>query len=284
MLDLFTNLGGETLAIIGIPKAQHMFSISNARDKLLRNDLIIPVVRAVSSVIYLGPWRSQVAGLMAKVHKSRKVPVQSPSAVSEIDMSACSERLLRTGFSGVFRFSQESIEAVIADIPANFSGREHNLHRTSEAFRRIVYDPVVISLVTEYLGVAPFVFQSELTSYNRQGGKQLDPGQTCRKMFHYDVSDFRSLTLFVYLNDIEPDGGAHVVIPATHRSLSLSKYGSRFLSYEDACSRYGEDRMVKITGRKGTAFLEDLVNWHKRSLTNRGRYCLSVTYNINRTN
>ncbi len=135
--------------------------------------------------------------------------------------------------------------------------------------------------MTEYLGVAPYVLKSELTSVNGTNRRQLEPGEACTKKFHYDVSDFRALTLFLYLNDVELDGGTHVVIPATHWSLPLSKYGSRHLSYRQACDMYGERRMVSITGEKGTDFLEDLVNWHKRSLTNRSR--LSVTYTLNKT-
>jgi hypothetical protein len=261
-----------------------MFNTASVKEWLFRSNWMVPLVRSIASAVYLGPWRRPVIGLMAKIHHSRTVDTNSDSAIVEIDREACSQRLLRTGYSGTFRFSRELIDQVLAEIPPDFSGREFNLHRNSPAIRKIMYDPQVISLVTEYLGVAPHVYQTELTAYNRMERSQLEPGEKCTKKFHYDVSDFSSVTLFVYLNDIETDGGAHVVIPSTNRSLSLAKLGSRFLSYTDACNRYGEGRMVKITGAKGTAFLEDLVNWHKRSLTNRGRYCLAVTYNLNRTN
>jgi hypothetical protein len=260
-----------------------MITASTAKEILFRSDWMAKAVRSISSLIYLGPWRDPLVGVMSKIHRSRKIATDRESSVVEIDRKACSDRLLRSGFSGTFRFSQELIDQIVAEIPADFSGKASNLHLKSAAIRKIAFDPVVVSLVTEYLGVAPYLFQTELTAYNTMARRQLEPGETCTKKFHYDVSDFRSLTLFVYLNDIEPDGGAHVLIPATHRSIPLSKYGSRFLSYSDARNLYGEDRMVSITGEKGTAFLEDLVNWHKRSMTNKGRYCLSVTYNLNRT-
>lgn len=223
-----------------------------------------------------------MVGLMTKVHSARKVSTGGRSAIVDMDRTTCADRLRRTGFSGTFRFSPELIDRVMAEIPRDFSGRESNIHSKSPAVRSIMYDPGVIELVTDYLGVAPEVYQSELIAINRQNRRQIETGVTCTKQFHYDVSDFRALTLFVYLNDVEADGGAHVVIPSTHRSLTLSRYRSRYLDYKEALDRYGEERMVTITGGKGTAFLEDLVNWHKRSVTNRARYSLSVTYTINR--
>jgi hypothetical protein len=249
---------------------------------LSRNEWMVPVARSISSFFYLGPWREPMVGWMARMHKTRRVETTGESDIVEIDREASSERLRKTGFSGTFRFAPELIDRVMNEIPVDFSGREHDLHLKSPAMRRIMYDPGVIDLVTGYLGVAPHVYQSELTAVNRLNRTQIVPGETCTKDFHFDVSDFRSLTLFVYLNDIESDGGAHVLIPSTHRSLTLSRYRSRILSYAEASHRYGTDRIVTITGPKGTAFLEDLVNWHKRSVTNRGRYCLSVTYTINR--
>lgn len=260
-----------------------MSLIALTKDLLARNDRFVSIARSFLSLFYLGPWRNPVAKLMAVRHRPRSVSTERKSDIVEIDERACSENLMNTGYSGTFRFSPELVDRILSEIPKDFSGHECNLHRVSPAMNSVVYDPKVIALVTEYLGVAPYVLKSELTSVNGTNRRQLEPGEACTKKFHYDVSDFRALTLFVYLNDVEPDGGAHVVIPATHRSLPLSKYGSRFLSYRQACDRYGERRMVSITGEKGTAFLEDLVNWHKRSLTNRSRICLSVTYTLNRT-
>lgn len=244
---------------------------------------MLPIVRFFSSVLYLGPWRRPIVVLLKKVHKSRTVSTGEESNIVEIDRATCSERLRKTGFSGTFIFSPSLIDEVVTEMPTNFDYLMYNPHLTSPAMRRIMYDPHVISLVTDYLGVAPHVKGSSLSIINRENKRQKPEGEICTKRFHYDVGDFSSVTLFVYLNDVEADGGAHVVIPSTHRHLMFSKYWSRFLDYHVACQRYGDDQILAITGVKGTAFLEDLANWHKRGITNRCRSCLSVTYTMDRT-
>lgn len=252
------------------------------RGILYRNKSFISFVRMVASILYLGPWRRLVIRILVARSGKRRVPFGDSSAVLELDGEVCLDGLRRTGYSGTFRFSPDTVEEVIAAIPDGLCDRSYDLHLTSPAVRSVAYDPNVISMVSAYMGVAPIVFNSCLAVANPSGRMQKEPGRACTRDFHYDVGDFRSLTLFLYLNDVDDDGGPHVLIPSSNRSIPLRKFGSRFMGYGDAVRLFGEERMVTVTGLKGTAFLEDLVNWHKRSLSSKARYSLSVTYTLHR--
>jgi len=75
---------------------------------------------------------------------------------------------------------------------------------------------------------------------------------------------------------------AHAVMPGSANRLTWHRVASSFLSFEKAVQTYGPDGIRTITGVKGTAFLEDLVNWHKRSVSNAPRYALSATLTLSR--
>ena len=249
---------------------------------LYRKKSMLSLVRAVTSILYLGPWRRMVIGILVARSRKRRVPVAESSAVVELDGELCLDGLRRTGYSGTFRFSPETVGDVIAAIPEGMWDRAYDLHVSSPAVRSVAYDPKVISMVTAYMGAEPIVFNSCVAVANPSGRMQKRPGMVCTRDFHYDVGDFRSLTLFLYLNDVDEDGGPHVLIPSSNRSIPLRKFGSRYMGYGDALRLFGRERMVTVTGAKGTAFLEDLVNWHKRSLSSKARYSLSVTYTLHR--
>ncbi len=60
--------------------------------------------------------------------------------------------------------------------------------------------------------------------------------------FHYDVGDFRAMTLWVYLSDVDVSSGAHAVIRGTHRRDTVRKVVDEVLTVEEAGRRYGDSR------------------------------------------
>jgi len=103
------------------------------------------------------------------------------------------------------------------------------------------------------------------------------PGQRQDIPFHFDVSDFRSLVLFVFLNDVDNEGGPHCVIEGTHKNKTLSEIFGRQLDPKEAQRRFG-DRAGLVTGPRGTAFFEDETAWHRRLSSNRPRLILNINY------
>ncbi|MBV8681593.1 MAG: hypothetical protein JO111_01880 [Caulobacteraceae bacterium] len=97
--------------------------------------------------------------------------------------------------------------------------------------------------------------------------------------FHRDVDDWRFLKLFIYLTDVDKDSGPHCYVRTSHRSA----FRLRSLLYrvDKLSTRFGPDKLLTITGRRGTTFLADTLGIHCGGATNsRPRLILQVQYSI----
>jgi hypothetical protein len=99
--------------------------------------------------------------------------------------------------------------------------------------------------------------------------------------FHYDLADLKSVTLFVYLTDVEADCGPHVVIRGTQGRKSASRIFNRFLEEGEIRRRFA-GRMHVITGQRGTAWFEDISCYHKQAAAEKVRLMLSIIYSLHR--
>ena len=101
--------------------------------------------------------------------------------------------------------------------------------------------------------------------------------------FHYDILDFKSLTLFVYLTDIESKYGAHIVVEGTHNNKSFKELNNRILDEDVAQEQFG-DRIKVILGKKGTAFFEETGSHadHKVEVCKSRRLRQSIDYVLQR--
>jgi hypothetical protein len=107
----------------------------------------------------------------------------------------------------------------------------------------------LLSLVQSYLGCFPTIYSlncmwSKFTS---------EPFKT--QLIHRDYDDFKFLSLFIYLTDVDENNGPHIYYPKTHK-------GTEPL-----------DKPVTITGRKGTAFLADPYGLHHGIPLKEGKRC-----------
>jgi hypothetical protein len=97
--------------------------------------------------------------------------------------------------------------------------------------------------------------------------------------FHRDPDDWRFLKLFIYLTDVDEQSGPHEFVTGSHHSSGriLSKpYINEELEYS-----YGRKSMVKITGPKGTTFIEDTWGVHRGNMPiTRPRLLLQVEYSL----
>jgi hypothetical protein len=99
--------------------------------------------------------------------------------------------------------------------------------------------------------------------------------------FHYDIDDYKFIKLFIYLTDVDLASGPHVAISGTHRSKSLFEKVNRRISDEVANDRYKESIRV-ITGRAGTAFLEDTFCYHKGMSPQKRRLIMELEFGTQR--
>jgi len=244
--------------------------------------ILYACLRVVANLYYLGPWRSWFIRLAQARYSDRVLPVTASGVIKGLQEGEMLGRLRSEGFSGPFRVDPEVADEILNHLQGEKRFIVPEPHLTDTAVQKVVYDPRLQALLRQYFGICPHLFSTSIFISNPAGRSYNPELGPCTKEFHYDLPDFKGLTLFVYLNDVDGFGGAHAVIPGTAARLTLHRIFSRFMSHQDAVRTYGPESIVTITGPKGTAFLEDLVNWHKRSVSNHARYALAATFTLMR--
>jgi hypothetical protein len=131
----------------------------------------------------------------------------------------------------------------------------------------IASNPLVIDMVANYLGCLPTCYGINcMLSVGTSGH-----GTTFR---HRDLDDFKFLSLFVYLDDVDLRNGPHAYELGTHKGVEGSSIGSTL-------SPVDENPKI-LTGLAGDAFIED--NWgiHYGMTLQPGafRRCLWVRYGL----
>ena len=114
-----------------------------------------------------------------------------------------------------------------------------------------ITDRKLLSLVQSYLGCFPTIFSLNClwSIYNEEEGFKT---QTT----HRDYDDFKFLSLFILLNDVDETNGPHVYYTKTHDGSEIK-----------------EDPKI-IYGKKGTAFLTDVYGFHNGMPLEQGKRCL----------
>ncbi len=106
-----------------------------------------------------------------------------------------------------------------------------NPHKECQAIDRLAHDATVMDIARRYLGAEPILWLTQLRwsfgdpAEQRQVLSSLhaEPVQYDSDAFHYDTLDFKSLTIFIYLTDVGPEAGPHVVIESTHKTKTLGE-------------------------------------------------------------
>lgn len=121
---------------------------------------------------------------------------------------------------------------------------------------RLANHPRVLATVSRILGAKPTISYIGIW-WSMAHGHAAEREQ----LFHRDYDDFRFLKLFIYLTDVDEEGGPHQFVRGSHRDARLLTR-RRFTDDEVAEAYAAEDRL-EITGAAGTAFLESTFGLHR---------------------
>lgn len=141
----------------------------------------------------------------------------------------------------------------------------------------IANNRTLIQTISSYLGCMPTITSIECW----WSGAQTNETKTFFKddLYHRDAEDFKFIKLFVYLTDVDFDSGPHMFIPETHLSDFLVRRGT--IEDEEIEKFYPNHSPLVITGKAGTAFLEDTWGIHRATPLQKGcRLMLAITYGI----
>ena len=202
------------------------------------------------------------------------------SLFPNLDPAATLRLLNRDGYAGGIQIADSSVAEILA-----FSGSRavrYDSHFLCAAVRRIAHDPTLLEVVKGYIGAEPILYGSRLYWFQPPADeRERQRALACHARFHYDVGDFKQLSLFFYVTDVDNDCAPHQVVRGTHLRKTPLGLVTRRLSERGAGAL--QDRVYTIVGRGGTGFLEDLTCFDKHRVGRKPRLMLTIAYVLERT-
>ena len=240
---------------------------------------LLHAARIMSAVVYLGPWRHLIVRMLQITNKNHQVPVNKLNCFSALDSDYIAHSIDRYGYSMGIHLSGEYVDAVLRFYQALDAELLRNPHSKSKAILDIAHNHQIIEVVRKYFGAEP-VFHSSVIYWSFPClDSEGTPFRLRHQRFHYDVGDFRSLNVFIYLTNTDLDCGPHVVIEQTHKYKTPSQFVKHTLTDKEAHDKYG-NRIKVIMGEKGTGFFEDTTCFHKQLINKKPRLILNLVYTM----
>ncbi|HWX30697.1 MAG TPA: phytanoyl-CoA dioxygenase family protein [Steroidobacteraceae bacterium] len=98
--------------------------------------------------------------------------------------------------------------------------------------------------------------------------------------YHRDVDDWRFIKFFLFMNDVDSDGGPHCFVRGSHRRARFLRI--RRVPDAEVMAAFDARDLLSIRGHCGDAFLEDTFGLHKgQPPIARRRLLLQVEYSVN---
>jgi hypothetical protein len=238
---------------------------------------LVSTYRVARFGLLLGPWRDTA---IQSIRRVRKFPTCGTSDVDifpGLDVDVISSLMQRDGYALGPSLPEKYLAAILRYCAQSPPSHLH-AHRRCPEIAAIATSAKVVEIVRRYLGVTPILYKTAVINTQPQ---PIDDGER-KWRFHYDVGDFRAMTLWIYLSDVDADSGPHAVIRGTHRRDTLSMIATEMLPVPEASARYGE-RVHNIIGEKGSSIFEDQVIYHRQAECRKPRTILGISYVAART-
>jgi hypothetical protein len=247
------------------------------------------LVLVLRAYIVLGPFRKYLVRYYQKFGHNDPLKLEHDPLLPEVDTEQIVHRINEMGYAQVGNIPEEYVTQILDYCALHKQIQYWNPHTHCEAVDRICRNAKIVEIARQYLGAEPILWLTLLRwsfpfSDNRAGfypATYRSPTEHQVYTFHYDIIDFKSLTLFVYLTDIDSDSGAHSIIEGTHNNKGLKNINNLTLAEKVSQEKFG-GRIKVIVGKKGTAFFEETSTYHKVEVCKSRRLILSIDYVLQR--
>lgn len=238
----------------------------------------------------LGPLRPYAVSYYQRFNHNSPLPVEKREIFPKLDVERVVDAINEQGFATGVQIPGEYVAQIVHYSEDTRMMKYWNPHKECEAIDHIAREAKVVDIARRYLGAEPILWLTQLrwsfgdSSEQRKVLPSLhsEPLQYDGDAFHYDTLDFKSLTIFIYLTDVEPNSGPHVLIEGTHKTKRFGELCHIILSDKAAQQKFG-DRIKMILGPKGTVLFEETSSFHKAARCKTKRLMLSIDYVLQRT-
>ena len=258
---------------------------------LHKNRRLLRIAQILRAYLIIGPQRAIVLRYFQKFCTIHHKPLTTDASplFPTVDMDEIVNRINHVGYAHIGDLPEEYVKQILEYCKINKRIKYWNSHKDCEAVDRISRNVTIVEIARRYLGAEPILWLTQLKwsfalsddPSNLLSSLHQEPVQYDSHAFHYDIIDFKSLSLFVYLTDVDQDCYPHVIIEGTHRHKTLKEIRSIVLDDDVADKKY-HDRINVILGKKGTVFFEDTSCFHKVADGTKSRLILAIDYVLRR--
>lgn len=193
-------------------------------------------------------------------------------------------------------FSFDGRPQQMADVRASFPMAGYRADQVLRApgLIDVLNDPRLIDLIEAYLGCVPTLY-SVNAWWSHPANK---PEMTNVQFFHRDTDDWRFVTLFIYLTDVDAESGPHQLVPGSHSLAGMrdlvrkASWWPRFdversfvddmgEDFSKDCDRLFGSMAVDITGPAGSMALVNTLALHRGLVPRRtARFVVWARYGL----
>ena len=245
------------------------------REYLRRWHALRPVLAQTRDLVLGGPLRPAVIAYHRAVTRPTPIKTNTMPYVEPFSIEDAVSSLNEHGFAAGVSVTQNCVDKLLECYETNLVQSYDSPHRDHEFITQLACNERLVTVARQYLRAEPIFLESRLHSYNP--GESNNPAY-----FHYDVADALSITFFVFLTDVDDEQAVtHKVVGGTHKTKTLKELWTHRLEDSEAYARY-PDRVQTVMGKRGTAWFEDPVVFHKHGYVGKLRKTFSLQYSLHR--
>lgn len=132
--------------------------------------------------------------------------------------------------------------------------------------RDIAFNDLIVDIAGAYIDCMPALGTCNL---RRSYVNNMNEGGT--QIYHVDPNSPRFLKFFVYLNDVDENGGPFCYVEGSHRKKFILQQGEQGIHFNAQYSWptqiiediYGKDNVKYLTAKKGDLLIADTNGWHR---------------------
>ena len=256
------------------------------RNYLSNKHRLLRLARIVRAYVILGPLKNALVRHYQTFSNNEPIRTDESPLFPNVDVEKLVNAINDVGYVKLGYLREEHVTQILTYCENSKQPEYWNPHKNCAIVDRISRNRTLVAVARQYLGAEPILWLTQLrwsfASSDNSVKFHPSPGQYGVHDFHYDAHDFKSLTAFVYLTDVNPDSGPHMIIAGSHKNKTLKDLTHISLK-DNVAEKIDCTKIRTILGKKGLVFLEDTSSYHKAAVCNKeSRLLLSIDYVLRR--